>query len=118
MSGLHFIVPGPPKPWQRAASKNGIRFTPKEMREYQAHIAFCASVVRPTTWPKDRRYSVTLHVVQKDQRRTDVDNYGKAFLDALNDIAWDDDCQVDELHVKRSRDAKSPRVEVTVEVVS
>lgn len=118
---LSFVVPGPPRPWQRAASRNGKRFTPKAMREYQssvgANAAFAAGQVA-YDWPFDGRYSLALVVTPKTAVRADLDNYCKTVMDALTGVLWNDDSQVDVLHVQRgAKDSTSPYLAVTVEVL-
>lgn len=52
--------------------------------------------------------------VYRPRRQGDLDNVAKAVLDALNGLAWLDDSQIVELHLRRHEDAVSPRVEVYV----
>ena len=47
-------------------------------------------------------------------KKPDIDNVVKAVLDALNGVAYRDDTQVVELHVRKSYSEK-PRVEVSIE---
>lgn len=47
---------------------------------------------------------------EQDLHKPDVDNVAKSVLDALNGVAWLDDCQVLDLHV-----VKHPRKPKTVE---
>ncbi len=46
-------------------------------------------------------------------KKPDIDNVVKAVLDALNGVAYRDDTQVIELHVRKSYSEK-PRVEVCI----
>lgn len=46
-------------------------------------------------------------------KKPDIDNIVKAVLDALNDVAYRDDTQVVELHV-RKRYSEKPRVEICI----
>lgn len=117
MSGVQFTVPGKPVTWKRTTSYQGRRLTPKVQREYQAHVAFCASVVKPSTWPMDRRYRLVLEVHQSDKRRSDLDNYAKQAGDALNGVLWEDDSQIDAIEVERFFTEK-PHMNVRVEVVA
>ncbi|WP_077623821.1 RusA family crossover junction endodeoxyribonuclease [Sediminibacillus massiliensis] len=48
--------------------------------------------------------------------KPDVDNYGKAVADALNQIIWKDDSQIVEMRVSKFYSEK-PRIEVRVEVL-
>jgi crossover junction endodeoxyribonuclease RusA len=48
------------------------------------------------------RLRVLVELVMPDRRRRDVDNYQKAALDALTHAGvYEDDCQIDELIVRR-----------------
>lgn len=47
-------------------------------------------------------------------KRGDLDNIGKAILDSLKNIAFDDDKQVAVIHAYRFDDKANPRVEVSV----
>lgn len=48
-------------------------------------------------------------------RKRDLDNHNKIVLDALNGIVWEDDKQIDDLHLVRNpADPVNPRVEVTI----
>lgn len=49
-------------------------------------------------------------------KKPDIDNVVKAVLDALNGVAYRDDTQVVELHVRKSYSEK-PRVEVSIEKI-
>ena len=55
--------------------------------------------------------------VHADTQKPDADNDAKLVLDALNGVAWDDDQQVNDLHViKRDRTrGTAPRMLVTIE---
>ena len=118
---LSFDIPGPPQPKERARSGRGGRFfTPSKTRLYERHARSCASAARMAQmprWPLDARYRVHLEVSFPDRRRRDIDNVAKAVLDASNGILWGDDCQVDELVMRRAVDRSSPRVHVVVEVL-
>ena len=46
--------------------------------------------------------------------RNDADNILKVLLDSLNGIAWEDDNQVMDIHVRKVMGAPSPRIEVRV----
>lgn len=84
-------------------------------RAYQREV--CAELVgagirEPLTGPL--AVEVILHA--PDRRRRDLDNLGKALLDALTKagVYWDDS-QIDDLRIRRGDlDAERPRVVVTV----
>lgn len=49
-----------------------------------------------------------------DRRRRDIDAYLKVLLDAMTGIVYEDDSQVEELHVFKMVDLENPRTEITV----
>ena len=46
------------------------------------------------------------------KRKRDLDNQNKLVLDALTGIAYEDDSQIDELHLYRHYDKSAPRIEI------
>lgn len=50
----------------------------------------------------------------RDKRRHDLDNPCKALLDAFTGILWDDDSQIQELHITKAFSKENPRVEIEV----
>jgi Holliday junction resolvase RusA-like endonuclease len=113
-----------------------VRYTQKETAQYERAIktaAFCAGLgvdrgILPSgyalslsdpkpAWPKDARYRMTVRAHFANARRRDIDNVLKAIADALNTIAYEDDSQIDEMHITRSVDAAMPRTEITIEVL-
>lgn len=65
--------------------------------------------------PLDGRLWVCVNVYNKTERRNDIDNNLKLLFDGLNQIAWNDDRQIVELHVYLYQDKRNPRVELKVE---
>lgn len=59
--------------------------------------------------------SITLYFGTK--RPADLDNFNKLSLDALTGIAYEDDSQIAELHLKRGYDKARPRIEIAIDVV-
>ena len=96
----HFVVPGPPVPWERAQRGRHGSFAAPRTRAYQESIAW-AFAACAGAWDRTRRYSVRVEVTYADARRRDLDNQCKSILDGLNGRAWDDDSQVDEIHIRR-----------------
>lgn len=60
----------------------------------------------------DVSLSITLYFGTK--RKADLDNFNKLSLDALTGIAYEDDSQVAELHLKRGYDKARPRIELVL----
>lgn len=102
---LHFAVPVKPQTWKRVnivTTKSGTRaLKAKGDRAYQQTIAMHGLKARQSvpTWPLDATYGLIVWVTLSDRRSGDVDNYGKAVMDALNGTTWNDDRQVRSLHV-------------------
>lgn len=50
-----------------------------------------------------------------DKRKHDIDNYNKIVLDSLSGIIYDDDEQIQQLHIYKHYDKENPRIELTIE---
>ena len=119
MTSLAFTISGPPRPKGRPrVTRQGHAYTPDETRRYELHARTCALAARmKARWDPftlGATYRVRLAVVLPNRRRIDLDNVSKACLDAMIGQAFQDDSQVAELHVYRSYDSESPRVDVVV----
>ena len=116
---IHFFVPGQPqgKGRARAFSKGNGKidhYTPAKTRSYEGEIKARAMQAMgankatdkpisldlalnyeiPKTWPKWKRHlALTGDIVPTV--KPDSDNVTKAIKDALNGIAWNDDCRND-----------------------
>lgn len=115
-----FTVLGPPQPWQRAGTtRKGVRYTQPETKRYEQAIKVAAMSVRlhTDTWPKNGRYRLHVAAYFADHRRRDLDNVLKAVCDALNGVAYDDDSQINVMHIERWVDANRPRTVITVEAM-
>lgn len=51
-----------------------------------------------------------------DKRKRDWDNYHKLSMDALNDIVWEDDVQIQKATVIKGYDKENPRIEIEIEI--
>lgn len=65
--------------------------------------------------PQKGSLAVTV-ILYRPRRIGDIDGYLKVVFDSMNGIAWDDDSQVQELHVYRRDDKERPRVEMAIAV--
>jgi crossover junction endodeoxyribonuclease RusA len=58
--------------------------------------------------------SMSVRFFFKTKRKRDLDNQNKLILDALSGIVYEDDSQIDALHLYRRYDAANPRIEIDV----
>jgi crossover junction endodeoxyribonuclease RusA len=109
-----FTIPGRGQPKQRPGSsdRRRTRYNPGRTRGYQESVGWAAKVAHVKPIPRPHRVAVTLTFFGA---AGDVDNLAKSVLDGLNTIAYDDDSQIDELHVFRIRSVENPRCEVLIE---
>ena len=87
----------------------------KKARKFRADVISIISSCGLHSLRLDGRLSarITLHPPTKARR--DVDNYAKGILDAFTHACvWNDDEQIDELHIYRGRVEKGGKVVVTV----
>lgn len=86
-------------------------------REYKDKVA---EYVIENRVPKlgDARLKMTLIIRPRSKRKFDIDNLAKSVLDSLADAGvYDDDEQIDELHIIRGEPIKNGRVVVTIEEI-
>lgn len=114
---LTFHVPGNPRSWKRAARGKGFTFVDPTSAAYRNLVALSAVAALPSGWIRGLRYFVAIEAAFPTRGRTDLDNIAKQACDALNGIVWDDDSQIDELHVKRLWTHDEPGIRVTVFVL-
>ncbi len=94
-------------------SAHGVYLTPRG-RVYKDSVR---SQVRLTGWSSayTGRVAVEILVYPPDRRRRDIDNIPKIVFDSLTySGVWEDDCQVDELSVRRMPPKRGGEIEVTV----
>ena len=136
LSDVRFTVPGEPqgkgRPRIGRVGANARMFTPQKTVAYEGLIAVAAQQamagrplidgpvmlevamyhpIRPS-WSK-KKQAAALANEALPTLKCDADNCLKAICDALNGVAWKDDVQVVDLHLKK-RFAETPRVEVIV----
>ena len=114
-------VGGPPVAKGRPrVLRSGISYTPAKTKKYEAHVRLAASeamgasppydgplsvrviasLLVPKSWSK-KKTAAALGGEVRPTSRPDLDNYAKAALDALNEIAWRDDSQVCQLFIEK-----------------
>lgn len=104
-------IPG--NPISVNALYRGRRFLTDEGREMKSYYEECMAI----QWRKkpiagEVRVCIELHFQGK--RKRDIDGPIKALLDSMTGIAYEDDCQIGELSVKRFWNSPDPRVEIAV----
>lgn len=117
---VEFTIPGDPVAWQRAIPRagGGMRDTPrnKEMKEFIGYLARLAGATRMDegvciwfnfVFPRPKSHRTRKGGPKRTAPRThyskpDVDNLIKLVKDALTGIAYHDDAQVCEAHVRKS----------------
>ncbi len=79
--------------------KRTIVYIGPEGKKFREHVITNIGKVANT----DKRLAVLVELLMPDNRRRDIDNYQKSTLDALKHArVYNDDCLIDDLHVKRA----------------
>jgi Holliday junction resolvase RusA-like endonuclease len=127
---IQFEIFGEPRGKSRPRFSKGRVYTPSETTAYEELVALSyrneakgykfTSPVGVLIYALHKPPKKSKKVVEKMLReeilptkRPDVDNVAKIILDGLNKVAWDDDTQVVELHIKKGY-AENPEVKVMV----
>lgn len=100
--------------WLR--SKFGTYLSPKG-REYKQKVA---EYVIENKVPKlgEARLRLTMIIRPRSKRKFDIDNLAKSVLDSLAEAGvYDDDEQIDELHIIRGEPIKDGKIVVTIEEI-
>lgn len=115
---MKLTIPGRPVPAVRMTQRS--KFVSKQAQRYLAyknHIGWIAKAERVNRI--DGAVEVSAVAYLHGLREPDADNLAKAFLDALNGIAWADDRQVRKLTIEKVKvdTAKEERAEITIQEV-
>lgn len=129
---FEFVVYGKPQGKARPRVVNGHAFTPKKTKEYETAIklaflkrhrgeprlqgAVCLKLFIGFQIPKAFSKEKHEHALAgwiKPTVKPDIDNIVKAYMDALNGLAWEDDKQVTALYCFKSYE-REPRVKVVI----
>lgn len=127
---IHFTIPGEPKAWRRSRHNGKRHYTDPVMAGYQNTVKWLAKAAGaklvegpiamevtayfkiPESATKARRAAM-LAGDEYPTKRSDADNLGKAIMDALNGLAFNDDAQVVHLTVSKLW-SSDPRIVVRV----
>ena len=109
------IFQGEPLSTQHIYGSNGRggRFLTQKARDKKEEYGWEAK----TQWSygvQSRPFSIRVDFFFKSKRKYDLENANKLVLDALIGIVYEDDSQIDELHLVRHHDPARPRIEITV----
>lgn len=120
-------LPWPPSMnhyWRSVAMGRSVRvLISARGRAYRAQVArsvaLKATVGASGRHPLAGRLAVTVTAYPPDRRRRDLDNLGKALLDACTHAGiWLDDSQIDDLRIVRGQVAKPALVEIEINEIS
>lgn len=114
---MKLVIPGRPVAAVRMTQRS--KFKNKQAQrylEYKDEVGWTAKAVglRPNHSPYEVIAIVYIDCTKKDM---DIDNLAKTYLDGLNGIAWHDDRQVIDLHVKKRYVTENERVELEIKEV-
>jgi Holliday junction resolvase RusA-like endonuclease len=95
-------IGGEPLPKERPrATKSGRSFTPKRTKDAEKRILAAFRAAYPGAAPLTGRLLVELRFYRRTGRGCDWDNLAKLPLDALNEVAYVDDEQIEKATVER-----------------
>ena len=91
----------------------GRRFLTKEGKQTKVAISY---EIRTAVKFEPHKGSVALNVLFyfPDKRKRDIDNCLKSLLDCCTGILFEDDSQIEELHVYKQVDVKNPRTIIQI----
>ncbi|MFQ6061832.1 MAG: RusA family crossover junction endodeoxyribonuclease, partial [Methanosarcinales archaeon] len=104
---LKIIIEGKPKPKKRPrySPKNGFFYSPSEEDEQDIKKLIMIQLInKKVPLVKDLKLNLEYHL--KTQKHADIDNLIKLTMDALNELCYEDDKQIKELHAKIIYDNK------------
>ena len=129
---ISFIVPGVPVAKGRARmTRAGFAYTPGKTRDWEAHVRFAASqaaeyapykeavgveIIFALPVPRSfsaKRKAAALRGDLHPAKRPDIDNLGKAVMDAMNAVVYEDDRQIVNLRLRKVY-AEVPETRVSV----
>ena len=113
---LTLELPWPPSVNRYWRHNRGRTHVSAEGRRYRADVAAIVASARIAGIPFRGAVRVLIRAYPPDRRRRDLDNLGKAVLDALEFAGVvEDDSQVCDLRIVRDEPVRGGRIEVEVE---
>lgn len=101
---LELSIPGEPKSKERPRhGANSNTFTPKATRDAEAVIGMLARAQMRGTAPAEGPVGVAAEFYCGTRHRKDADNMLKTLTDAMNNIVYKDDWQIEEVFVRVHR---------------
>lgn len=131
---IHFIIPGEPQGKGRPRmTRAGHTYTPEKTTNYENLIRYCFDKAKPAGFEPYKsavsmlvtlRYSIPKSATRKNKaemlnqamlplKKPDVDNVLKVIADSLNGFAYNDDCQIAYVEVRKEYSVE-PCVCVTI----
>ena len=111
-----FTLPWPPSInhyWRRVGPRTLIS---REGRTFRRNVCALLGGGGPRKPPADGRIALCMDAFPPDRRRRDLDNLPKAVQDSLAHAGvYEDDSQIDELHVRRCAKANKGKIIVRIE---
>ena len=96
---ITLTLPFPPSVNHYWGQRGNMRYITKRGKEFRQSVA---EIVADNGKKAEGRLQVVVSLFQPTKRKCDIDNYMKALLDALQHAGcYDDDEQIDELHIVR-----------------
>lgn len=103
---VQFAIKGDPVPKGRPRvtfrGRKPRTYTPARTASYEQAVALAAKVAMRGAKPHIGFVSVRLSFTVR-RMRSDIDNFAKTFLDAMNGVVYVDDCQVVHLEVTKTK---------------
>ncbi len=109
---ITFEVPGKPEPKGRARVTSRGTYTPEKTKTYTEWVQAYARQAMQGREPMkgDVMLCVNYWLSKLVWKQDDVPNLDMLICDALSNIVYEDDCQIDVLVVTRGVDPQNPRV--------
>jgi Holliday junction resolvase RusA-like endonuclease len=97
----------------------GEAVVPQGAKEFEKYIRESFPKSQNPMWPRKGRLLIAMHIslIPSEYKSKDIDNIAKSILDALKGLAFDDDVQVDSVHLVKSS-SKQPGFMIGIKELS